>query len=215
MKKNMYSLMLTEEIVSEIDRIAAAKGTSRSGLINAILAEYVSYRTPEMRMNDMFDRMELMLKKSGGIETMMRSSDSLFQLRSMLAYKYNPAVNYSVELYRIMTDAIGEIRVSLRTQNERLKLYLMQFYKLWAGLEKMYLTHSDCAADGGKFVKRLVIPGGNSMGEEELCIVISEYITAFDSALKAFFKHLDDADMAVRTVKEIYLSYYTGCRSAL
>ena len=38
MKKTLYSLMLSDEVVREADRLAHQKGTNRSNLINQILA---------------------------------------------------------------------------------------------------------------------------------------------------------------------------------
>ena len=40
MKKSLYSLMLSDEVVREIDVAAHRLGTNRSALINRILAEY-------------------------------------------------------------------------------------------------------------------------------------------------------------------------------
>ena len=42
MNKSVYSLVLTDDVVAEIDRIAYENGTSRSNTVNQILAEYVS-----------------------------------------------------------------------------------------------------------------------------------------------------------------------------
>ena len=39
LKKTLYSLMLNEEVVREVDVLAHRLGTSRSNLINQILAE--------------------------------------------------------------------------------------------------------------------------------------------------------------------------------
>ena len=47
MKKNLYSLTLSDEVVREVDALAHRMGTNRSNLINQILAEYVRYTTPE------------------------------------------------------------------------------------------------------------------------------------------------------------------------
>lgn len=58
MKKTLYSLMLNEEVVREVDALAHRLGTSRSNLINQILAEYVNYTTPERRINDIFSALE-------------------------------------------------------------------------------------------------------------------------------------------------------------
>ena len=54
MKKTVYSLVLSEDVVAEIDRLAYHNGTNRSNMINQILAEYVSYVTPEKKMQDIF-----------------------------------------------------------------------------------------------------------------------------------------------------------------
>lgn len=204
MAKTMYSLMLTEEIVNAIDRLAAASGTSRSALINGILAEYVSYRTPEMRMRDLFDRMERQLSGQNELQVMLRSSDSLFHLRSMLNYKYNPIVNYSVQLYHTASDTFGELRIGLRTQNADLKLCLMQFYKLWARLEAAYNRNAQCSINGERFTKKLALPHDADFTEEDLSAAVSEYITGFDRALKAFFASINDPERAVRSVEELY-----------
>lgn len=216
MRKNMYSLMLTEDVVAAIDKLAAAEGVSRSGFINGILAEYVSYRTPEMRMRDMFDSMEQLFHRSNEMQVMLRSSDSLFNLRSMLSYKYNPAVNYSIELYRAPSrSAIGEVRVSLRTQNNSLKLYLMQFYKLWAKIEANYHPEIRLEISGERFTKYLVLPANSHLTEDDLCGMIADYITAFDKALKEFFAHLDNAETAVLRAEQCYLEYFRKYRAAL
>ena len=56
MQKNVYSIVLSSDVVAAIDRLAYSNGTSRSNMINQILAEYVSYTTPEKRLGDIFKR---------------------------------------------------------------------------------------------------------------------------------------------------------------
>ena len=58
MKKTLYSLMLNEEVVREIDRMAHRMGTNRSALINQILADYTSVMTPERRIENIFHEIE-------------------------------------------------------------------------------------------------------------------------------------------------------------
>ena len=55
MNKSVYSLVRMDNVVGEVDKLAYEMGTSRSNLINQILAEYVRYTTPEMRMRAIFD----------------------------------------------------------------------------------------------------------------------------------------------------------------
>ena len=54
MSRSVYSLVLSDDVIRAVDRAAYAMNTSRSNLINQILAEYVSYTTPEKRMKDIF-----------------------------------------------------------------------------------------------------------------------------------------------------------------
>ena len=58
MKKNLYSLTLSDEVVREVDALAHRLGTNRSALVNRILSEYVSVPTPERRINDIFEAIE-------------------------------------------------------------------------------------------------------------------------------------------------------------
>ena len=72
MKKTLYSLMLSDDVVREIDRLAHQMGTSRSNLVNMILAERVQLRTPEQQINDIFD----------GIGQLLADSRELVQIPS-------------------------------------------------------------------------------------------------------------------------------------
>ena len=54
MGKSVYSLVLSDEVVEAVDRAAYLAGMSRSAYINKILAQSVSYVTPEQRINDIF-----------------------------------------------------------------------------------------------------------------------------------------------------------------
>ena len=57
MEKSMYSLMLMDNIIREIDRLAYERGTNRSNMINCILAEYLQIKTPEMQIKEIFGLM--------------------------------------------------------------------------------------------------------------------------------------------------------------
>ena len=64
MKKSVYSLVLMDDVVEAIDRLAYERNTNRSNLINQILAESVNFVTPEMRMRDIFTQLENILSES-------------------------------------------------------------------------------------------------------------------------------------------------------
>ena len=98
MSKSLYSLILTDEVVSEIDRLAYKSGTNRSNMINQILAEYVSFTTPEMRISQVFSALEEFLSPIDSFKMLLGNSSSVMNVRSSLDYKYNPSVKYTVEL---------------------------------------------------------------------------------------------------------------------
>ncbi len=64
MKKSVYSLVLMDDVIKAVDRQAYRLGTSRSNLINQILAEHLSCVTPEMRMRDIFASLSELMSSS-------------------------------------------------------------------------------------------------------------------------------------------------------
>ena len=204
MQKSVYSLVLSDEVVAALDRLAYAAGSSRSALADRILAEYVSCQTPEMRMRAVFEQAERLLTAAeSGFQPLLQPSDSMMSLRSALSYKYNPSVRYSVELFRDGGGSRGELRVSLRSQSSALLLCLSQFFKLWDKLERAYTGGADSALQDGKYVRALRLPeGAQRQGE-----VLAGYIRALDEAMKAFFARLDDPEGAARACERIYRAY--------
>ena len=59
--KSVYSLVLADDVVEAIDRMAYSMNTSRSNLINQILAERVQLLTPEKRMREIFAKIEQLM----------------------------------------------------------------------------------------------------------------------------------------------------------
>ena len=206
--KNVYSIVLSPDVVEKVDRLAYERCTNRSNMINQILAEYVSYTTPEKRFREIFRNMEALLAENAFKAA--EPSDTMLSLRSALAYKYNPTVKYNVELYRGERAEIGELRVSLRTQNEGLILYMTEFYRLWAKIESAYRGEIPCAAADGKYTRKLVLLNRSGAREIDLGRAIAAYIQAFDRALKSFFYMLENPAQGALEVERIYREYIGG-----
>ena len=100
MNKSVYSIVLSDDVVAQVDRLAYKAGISRSGMINRILAEYVSYVTPEQRLRDILGQAASLVEAMDQLQVMLQPSDTHLALKSALRYKYNPTVRYSVELYK-------------------------------------------------------------------------------------------------------------------
>ncbi|MEG2166063.1 MAG: CopG family transcriptional regulator, partial [Ruthenibacterium sp.] len=97
MQKNVYSIVLMDDVVAAIDRLAYHAGTSRSNMINRILAEYSKMDTPEQRMQDIFAAVSTVIEQQNVLQPMLSASDVMLNLRSALQYKYNPSVRYVLE----------------------------------------------------------------------------------------------------------------------
>lgn len=207
MNKSVYSLVLMDDVVQEIDRLAYENGSSRSAMINEILADYVSYITPEKRMREIFSQVERLLTAGSNFQVLLQPSDSMFSLRSALAYKYNPTVRYSVELSRRIAPAIGELRVSVRSQNSTLRLYMLQFFKLWSKIEQSMVGRVDCAMADDKYVRRLMPGDDRELDNEALGSAIAAYIRLFDTALQLFFHLLDQPETAIVRMESLYGDY--------
>lgn len=212
MKKSVYSLVLSDDVIEAIDRLAYSKGTSRSAMINGILAEAVSYTTPEKRMNDIFGAIESLMG-STGFQIQPQPSDAMLSIRSALKYKYKPVIRYGLELYRSFDKTIGQLRVSFRTQSETLKSDLTDFLKLWAELENKYIIKFfpegiSYTIDDGKFTRTFRLPEAiEHRSDDEIARAISEYIKMFDEILKIYFANIENRRAAAQLSVERYYEY--------
>ena len=191
MKKTLYSLMLSDDVVREVDVLAHRLGTNRSNLINQILAEYVNLTTPERRINDIFTAIEQMMAPSRELVPFFSPNTFTMSLKSSLEYKYRPTVKYEVELYRGGEGSIGEISVIFRTQSGTLIQSMTEFFRLWKHIEDKNLAPLlkggpiDYALYDGKFVRSISIPS-RDCSSDELAEVLSDYIKLFDSLMKGY-----------------------------
>jgi len=190
MKKTLYSLMLNDEVVREVDALAHRLGTNRSNLINQILAEYVNYTTPERRINDILSAMEQLMSPERDLVPFFAPNTFSMSLKSSLQYKYRPTVKYEVELFRGGEESIGELTVVFRTQSAALIAAMTEFFRLWKRIEDAHRPGVGGGDVGyalyeGKFVRSIAVPERDCTAQE-LAEAISEYIKLFDRLMKGY-----------------------------
>ena len=188
MKKTLYSLVLNDEVVREVDALAHRMGTNRSNLINQILAEYVNYTTPEQRINEVLSTIEQLMAPSRELVPFFSPNSYSMSLKSSLEYKYRPTVKYEVELYRGHDESIGQLSVIFRTQSAALISAMTSFFRLWKQIEDAHLAgvEPDYALYDGKFVRTLSLPPDHDYTSEEIARAISDYVQLFDRLMKAY-----------------------------
>ncbi len=211
MNKSVYSLVLSDEVVEAVDRLAYSMRMSRSALINSLLAEAVSYTTPEKRISGIFGAIGQMM--DDGFLIREQPSDAMLSIRSALKYKYKPVIRYGLELYRSFEKTIGQLKVSFRTQSEQLKANLTEFLKLWAELENTYVVKFfpegiSYTIDDGRFTRTFRLPAEREhQTDDELARAIAEYIKMFDEILKIYFANIENRRLAAELSVERYHEY--------
>ena len=209
-KKTLYSLMLNDEVVREVDAMAHRLGTNRSNLINEILAEYVNYTTPERRINDILSTIQDLMQPSGDLIPFFAPHTYSMSLKSSLEYKYRPTIKYEVELFKGGEDAIGALSVLFRTQSPTLIEGMTDFFRLWKSIEDAHLARKlgeriEYTLYEGKFVRSISVPD-RACNSEELARAIAEYIRLFDKLMKGWLTGRYDA----HAVEAAYYSYLTN-----
>ena len=200
MKKAVYSLVLSEDVVDAVDRMAYARGTSRSNLINQILAEAAGLVTPERRMAEILQTLSQQM--TGLFQLQEQAADGMLTIRSPLRYRYKPTIRYRVELYRQPEHAIGVLHASFRTQNQTLIAEAGNFFRLWSEAECSHgqCAPEDCKAAEGCWDRRFAIRAGKEASPQEIGAAIGQYIKRVDAALKAYFAALPDHQAAENAV---------------
>ena len=197
-KKSVYSLVLMDDVVEAIDRMAYSMNTSRSNLINQILAEHVAMPTPEKRMHDVFQSLQQLMTDT--FQILDQPSEAMMSIRSQLRYKYKPTIRYGLELYRNPENAnhcFGRLKVAFRTQNQSLLQALETFFRIWDSLEAHYIgeyfeNHEGIKTDGSRYIRELHMPANLEIQSgEALGSALSAYITMLDTMIKFFFANLN------------------------
>ena len=181
--------------------------TLRSNIVNQILAEHVSYVTPEQKIREVFKQLEDSLISANGFQALLQPSLSMYSLRSSLNYKYNPTVKYSVEMNSERSDYIGDLRVTVRSQSDSFRLLLLQFFKLWKKIEEQYSGPVQIEADADKFVRKIYVNDQYDATSESIGTSIADYIRHFDYAMKQFFDNVNNPVNAISRTEDLYRSY--------
>ncbi len=187
MKRSIYSLVLADDVIKAVDREASRLGTSRSNLINQILAAELSCVTPEMRMHDIFDSLTEHIGRSFQIQ--QQRSASLMTMKTALEYKYRPTISYRVELARSPDIFIGTLRVSVRTMNEKLMDMFRNFFMYWSDMESEHLSRLKYGKELSDlttvtFVRKLLNTG---LDDQNTACAIGSYLDTLNRSLQTYF----------------------------
>lgn len=204
--KSIYSLVLSDEVVEAIDRLAVGSGVSRSAMVDQLLAERVSCVTPEMRLKSITSAIRSAVSRDFFL--MEQPSAATIACKTALKYRYKPTLRYSVELFGKGSERVGELRISVRTQSEQLYADLRGFFTLWTSLEQKYISHKLSqdilfAIEPGRFTRTLNMPP-EGIPDELLGQAVAEYMAMLDEAMKQYFAKLPDIEGAGAAAEKSY-----------
>lgn len=209
MKKSVYSLVLMDDVVEAIDELAYSLHTSRSNLINQILAERVALITPEQHLQRIFNSLSDHLKPYTHFQIQNQAADHMYSIKSALRYKYNPTIRYCVYLGASDKRLVGQLRVISRTQSDLLYYYLNEFFILWARIENEMKETVWIREEGSKWLRNLSLEDFQKPSQgADLAGALSHYIKGLDDGLKLYFGLLEDKEAQYTMLKEHHKRHY-------
>ncbi len=204
MSKSLYSLILNDEVVSKVDKMARVNGISRSSMIEMILANAVSYETPEIRANNIFDEIERLFSHSPTMRYLENQSQYIGTIVGALDYRYNPAIKYNVELFP-NSDKLGQLKVTLRTQNGMLLDLMSDFYNFYIYLEKTYYNKgATYLFEQNKFIRLFDFPN-SVVTTKQLAELLTIYVKDFDELLNVYFNNLTNDVSVFKKVEKRFI----------
>ena len=203
--KSVYSVILRDELVKRLDAVAYENGVSRSVMLNKILADYLSVETPDTVMENIFTRMEALFSEFSGMRFINQASSTMASVTSALEYRYNPKVKYSLELFP--AGDLGQLKISLRSQNPALIALLEDFYSFFIYLEGKYIGERTYFYGDERFARVFLRPSG--LSANELGEAIANYVRRFDLYLRKYFAGLQDI---TNTKLQIEAEYFSAIR---
>lgn len=201
-------MVLSDDVVNAVDLVAESMGISRSAAVNRLLARQLCRRTSEMRIQSI----TAAIRSAVGADFFLteQSSAATVACKTSLKYRYKPTLRYCVEVYGEGETRAGELRVSVRTQNERLYYDLNVFFRLWIGLEQKYIAQrlsQDIVftIEQGRFTRTLNMPP-DGISDETLGQAVADYMAMLDESMKRYFEHLPDTEKAEAAAESSYLA---------
>lgn len=207
-EKNIYSLVLSDDVVEAVDRLARSSGLSRSAMVNQLLAERVCCVTPEMRLKSITSA--ILSAVGGEFFLTEQPSAATVACKTALKYRYKPTLRYSVELFSAGGKRAGELRISVRTQSSQLYEDLCGFFTCWTKLEQKYIAGKISqdivfAIEPGRFTRTLNMPP-QGIPDEVLGQAVADYMAMLDEAMKQYFAQLPDSKRAAAAAETCYKS---------
>ena len=217
MKKNLYSVVLLEEVVERIDKMAYEQNSNRSQLINEILADKVGLYTPQQKIKSIIGQINDTISILDNIQIKSINECGSISFGTYLKYKYKPTIKYSYEFYTTKDNKYALLKVSSRTKSEDLSLHLLNFFRLIKEIDKQRFDEihsreavSNISNDSNNRYSREFLSGISleEIEENQIAQYLSSYLIMLDESLKYYFLNLNKpTNQLIDEIDKIYCKY--------
>ena len=144
--------------------------------------------------------MEGLFAEVVGMRFTNQASSSMASVTSALEYRYNPKLKYTLELFP--AGDLGQLKISLRSQNPVLIDLLEDFYAFFISLENKHIGERTYFYQDLRFVRVFQRP--SSQTAEDIANEISSYVMLFDKYLNVYFSGLSNLPLAKSKIEADY-----------
>lgn len=188
MKKSVYSLMLFDEIVEQIDQLAEKENSNRSQLINDILAQYLGLTTPEQKIQKILENLDENLKDELDVNQITKNTSIHFNKN--IEFKYKPRIKYIYEFIGTGDKKFAVLKISSRSKSKVLDELFNEFFKKLSELEQKNSYHLGIKPEDEKkfkFVREFRIESSITRDIDEITNFLSNYLKMLNEAMNIFF----------------------------
>ncbi len=216
MSKQIYSLVLSDQVIEKVDREAVIKGSNRSQIINDMLCQTFGIWTPDLKMNRVMDLMSETLRDIETMQMVSASHGNTLQLRTTVAYKYNPKLKYVVEMSGKSHPTMAVLKIYSRTTSELFLQSLVMFFgylndfeeQTKASINFRQVISEGYAFDEKRFVKEIQCDWTTKDVEAEaIARYLSNYILFLDESIKMYFNASGNWQFIDQQMGALYKKY--------
>lgn len=214
MGNQIISVVIQDEVMERVDRLARKRGVSRSRAVSEILADHFGMVTPQAKINRVMDRIEGHIQEAGVWQMLSKVKGSSIQCRTTVGYKYNPKVRFMLELSGREVDKLASLKIVSRTQNPLFHQHLKRFFQLIEQIESYdpvgFRMHSirrgRFIMEGTRFVRDFHYDWlREELEVEAIARFLSGYMRMIREAMDVYFDSPELEDSLL--IKRLYLVY--------
>lgn len=213
----IYSIIVEDDLMEQVDRVAYKKGMSRSQIVNEMITEYLNLVTPEYKINQVMEQIAKRIHIMNEIQYVSESKGNSIQCRATVAYKYNPKIRYMLELSGKDMNKMATLNIISRTQNTEFYTHLLKFFSIVETIEKLEqigfrrysIKRSPFKMEGNRIIRDFYYDWMHEdLSIEEISNFLSNYIEMLNHSMNAYFNQLNVGEMEkYKLITKIYNHY--------